>query len=50
MTALERQHGDEKAHSAAARIAHQQAGGLGIQPQVSQQRTDEHHTGGGVGA
>ena len=44
MTALERQHGDEKAHCAAAGIAHQQAGGLGVEPQVGQQRTDEHHT------
>ena len=44
VAALERQHGDEKAHGAAAGIAHQQAGGLGIQPQVGQQRTDEHHT------
>ena len=50
MAALERQHGDEKAHGAAASIAHQQAGGLGVEPQVGQQRTNEHHTGGGVGA
>ena len=50
MAALERQHGDEKSHGAAAGIAHQQAGGLGVKPQVGQQRTNEHHTGGGVGA
>ena len=50
MTALEGQHGDEKAHGAAAGVAHQQAGGLGVEPQVGQQRTDEHHAGGGVGA
>ena len=49
MAALEGQHGDEKAHGAAAGVAHQQAGGLGVEPQVGQQRTDEHHTGGGVG-
>ena len=48
MAALERQHREEEAHGAAARVAHQQGGGLGIHPQVGQQRADEDDGGGAV--
>ena len=48
MAALQRQDRDEEAHGTAAGIAHQQAGGLCVGPQVGQQRTHEHDTCGAV--
>ena len=48
VAALQGQDGDEETHGAAAGIAHQQGAGLCVGPQVSQQRTHEHHTGGAV--
>ena len=48
MAALERQHREEEAHGAAARVTHQQGGGLGIHPQVGQQCADEDDGGGAV--
>ena len=48
MAALERQHGNEKAHSAASGVAHQQAGRFCVGPQIGQQCTHEHNTCGAV--
>ena len=48
VAALERQHREEEAHGAAARVTHQQGGGLGIHPQVGQQCADEDDGGGAV--
>src|SRR5699024_9641103 len=38
----------EKAHGAAAGVPHQDGGGLGVDPQVGQQRPHEHRRSGDV--
>ena len=48
VAALEGQDGEEEAHGTAAGVAHQEAGGLCIGPQVGQQCADKDDGSGGV--
>ena len=48
MAALEGEDGEEEAHRTTAGVAHQEARGLSVGPQVGQQRTDEDDGCGGV--
>ena len=50
MTRLEGQQGQEKAHRAATGVPHQDGGGLGVDPQIGQQRAHEHRRRGDVAA